>query len=70
MMTAAPQILEAWAGEHPEERIGGIGGIIESPELMVAQNLAYWREFRFGLIGFTADGRQIRVAWFENFRLD
>jgi hypothetical protein len=70
MMNAFPDMLEAWAKAHPEERVGGFGGIIESNELKVAQNLPYWAHWRYGLIGFTPDGRQIRLAWFEDFRLD
>jgi hypothetical protein len=70
MMNAFPQILESWAAEHPEERVGGFGGIIESNQLKAAQNLPYWAQWRYGLIGFTADGRQIRLSWFEDFRLD
>ena len=70
MMFGAQRILEAWAAANPHERVAGIGGIIESRQLKAAQNLPYWGPFRFGLIGFTPDGRQIRVAWFEDFRLD
>jgi hypothetical protein len=70
MMNAFPRILEGWAAGHPEERVGGFGGIIESNELRAAQNLPYWAQWRYGLIGFTPDGRQIRLSWFEDFRLD
>jgi len=70
MLLGAPRILESWSTEHPHERLAGIGGIIESPELMAAQSQPYWPISRFGLIGFTPDGRQIRVTWFEHFRLD
>jgi hypothetical protein len=73
MLPAAPKMLETWSAEHPHERlagIGGIGGIIESPELAAVQSQPYWPISRFGLIGFTPDGRQIRVSWFEGFRLD
>lgn len=70
MMNALPPILEAWAAEHPEERIGGFGGIIESQQLRAAQNLPYWAQWRYGLIGFTPGGRQIRLSWFDHFRLD
>jgi ribosomal protein S18 acetylase RimI-like enzyme len=70
MLLAASKILETWSAEHPDERLAGIGGIIESPELAAVQSQPYWPNSRFGLIGFTPDGRQIRVAWFEDFRLD
>jgi hypothetical protein len=70
MLLGAPRILETWSAENPHERLAGIGGIIESPELMAAQSQPYWPISRFGLVGFTPDGRQIRMSWFEDFRLD
>ena len=70
MLLAAPPILEKWSAQHPHERLAGIGGIVESRELAAAQSQPIWPLSRLGLIGFTPDGRQIRVAWFEDFRLD
>jgi hypothetical protein len=70
MLLAARGILERWSAENPDERIAGMGGIIESPDLIAAQGQPYWPVSRMGVIGFTPDGRQIRVSWFEDFRLD
>lgn len=70
MLFATGRILERWSAAHPHERVAGFGGIVESPELLAAQNQPYWPITRFGLVGFTPDGRQIRVSWFEDFRLD
>jgi hypothetical protein len=70
MLLAAPRLLETWSAENPHERLAGIGGILESEQLRAAQSQPYWPISRFGLVGFTPDGRQIRVAWFEDFRLD
>ena len=70
MLLGARPILEKWSGENPHERLAGIGGILESRELAAAQSQPYWPISRFGLIGFTPDGRQIRVSWFKDFRLD
>lgn len=63
-------LLESWSYAHPEERIAGLGAIIEAPELGTRQREPYWPTTRFGLVGYTGDGRQIRVSWFEQFRLD
>ena len=63
-------LLERWSYEHPEERVAGLGAIIESPDLVARQKEPYWPQTRFGLVGYTKDGRQIRVSWFESFRLD
>jgi hypothetical protein len=70
MFPRALEILEAWAAANPGERVAGIGGILESRELLAAQRLPAWPQSRFNLIGFTPDGRQIRLRWFRDFRLD
>jgi len=62
--------LEAWAAANPAKRVAGVGGIIEAPELAAFQRVPHWPETRFHLIGFTPDGRQIRVRWFRNASLD
>lgn len=63
-------LLERWSSEHPEERLGGLGAILESRELAGRGQQPYWPTTRFILAGFLPDGRQIRVSWFEDFRLD
>jgi hypothetical protein len=63
-------LLERWSKEHPEERLGGLGAILESRELAGRGNQPYWPTTRFILAGFMPDGRQLRVSWFEDFRLD
>jgi GNAT superfamily N-acetyltransferase len=63
-------LLERWSYDHPLERVAGLGAIVESPDLIARQREPFWPQTRFGLVGYTKDGRQIRVSWFENFRLD
>ena len=62
--------LENWAVANPHERVKGVGGIIEASELAELQRVPYWPTVRNGLIGFTPDGRQIRVRWFQGALLD
>ena len=69
MFVDAPRILGRWSAEHPHERLAGVGGIVESPLLMAGASHPRWPG-TMDLIGFTPDGRQIRVGWFEDFRLD
>lgn len=69
-MLEARALLESWSAANPNERLAGIGGIVESPDLLVAQRQPYWPWPRMGVVGFTADGRQVRVSWFRDFRLD
>lgn len=63
-------LLERWSSDHPHERVAGLGAIVESPDLAARQREPFWPQTRFGLVGYTKDGRQIRVSWFEDFRLD
>ena len=70
MLARARATLEAWSAENPDERVAGLGAIVESRELGPRARQPYAPLSRFGLIGFTPDGRQIRVSWFQDFRLD
>jgi hypothetical protein len=69
MLLGARKLLEGWSAEHPHERLAGLGAIVESPDLLARQAQPYWPQSKFGLVGFLPDGRQIRVSWFEGFRL-
>lgn len=63
-------LLASWSIEHPEEKLAGLGAVIEGPNLFPRAREPFWPQTRFGVVGYTADGRQIRVSWFEDFRLD
>jgi hypothetical protein len=63
-------LLERWAAEHPEEGIAGIAGVIENREVAARLREPYWPVTRLGLVGHMPDGRQIRVAWFKEGRVD
>lgn len=70
MMLKAREILETSSAENPHERLAGLGGIIETPELVAREKQPFWPISGFGVVGFMPDGRQVRVSWFRNFRLD
>lgn len=63
-------LTERWSYDHPDERVAGLGAIVESSDLVARQREPFWPQTRFGLAGYTRDGRQILVSWFEDFRLD
>jgi hypothetical protein len=65
----ARDLLERWSADHPKERLAGLGAFVESKELAERAKRGNGPT-RLGLIGFTPDGRQIRVCWFRDFRLD
>ena len=58
-------LLEQWSAAHPEEKVPGFGGIIESPDLREFQRRPVWGD-GLSLVGHLADGRQVRVAWFAH----
>ncbi|HEX8364480.1 MAG TPA: hypothetical protein VF603_04260 [Allosphingosinicella sp.] len=64
------ELIERWSQEHPEERVLGLGAVIESPDLAERARQPFWPQTRMGLVGYTPEGRQIRVAWFAHARLD
>jgi hypothetical protein len=63
-------LLERWSRDNPHERLGGLGAILESAQLAERGKQPYWPQTRFVLAGFLPDGRQIRISWFEDFRVD
>lgn len=66
----ARDILERWSIANPDEKLAGMGAVIESKELAGREKQPFWPNTRFGVVGYTAEGRQIRVSWFEHFRFD
>ncbi len=63
-------LLERWSMEHPEERVAGMGAVIESENLRGREKEPIWPTTRLVLVGYTPRGQQLRVAWFKDFRLD
>lgn len=63
-------LLERWSRDNPHERLGGLGAILESAQLAERAREPYWPQTRFILAGFLPDGRQLRISWFEDFRVD
>lgn len=62
-------ILSAWSQAHPADKIAGMAAIIENRNLDEIGRLPVWPQSGLVLIGYTQDGRQIRVSWFEHARL-
>jgi len=63
-------LLQAWAREHPEEKLGGLGAKVGGPDLAARAEQPFWPQTRFILAGFLADGRQLRISWFEDYLLE
>jgi hypothetical protein len=63
-------LLERWALDHPEERLAGGIAFVETAEWGEFARLPVWPESELTFIGHATDGRQVRVAWFDHYRLD
>jgi hypothetical protein len=66
----ARETIEAWAVEHPEAGVAGVAGIVESPDVAARQRAPVWPQTGLNLVGYTPDGRQVRAAWFQHYRID
>lgn len=59
-------LLEQWSLDHPEEGVMGVGAIIQSSLLVQNKRQAVWPNTKLTFIGFTAQGEQFRVFWFQH----
>lgn len=66
----ARELLEAWSKAHPEEKVAGMGAVIQSENLRDRGKEPIWPTTRLTLIGYTPDDNQVRLYWFEHARLD
>ena len=64
------RILEQWALEHPEEKLAGGLAFVRVEEWGGFAQIPVWPESELTLIGWASDGSQVRVAWFDHYRLD
>ena len=62
----ARKVIEAYAIAHPEEKIAGMAAVYQHKGL--GRN-PIGKLSRMALIGFTPQNEQVRVGWFEHFRI-
>lgn len=65
----ARDLIEQWSADRPEENVLGLASVIVSSALRQRQRDPVWENTRLNLVGFTPDGRQLRVAWFAHARV-
>jgi len=60
--------MEAWCLEHMPYDIQGVATILQAHELDEKARTPMWAEYygNLNLVGFTAKGDQVRVAWFRH----
>jgi len=64
--------LQNWSKENPNEKVLGMAAILENPSFDNLAKRVIWRSraFDIWLIGYTQQGQQIRLTWFDHARLD
>jgi len=65
----ARELLEQWSLAHPEEEVMGMSTVVQSRALDELSRRAMFRASRLAFIGWTQQGEQMRVAWFEHGRI-
>ena len=63
------QLLESWAAAHPEEGIAGVIGFVEPGLWGEMYRMPVAPPWPLTLVAYTHDGQQVRVAWFDHYRL-
>ena len=63
-------LLEQWSAEHPEEKVLGLGSIVEGAEFAALRQFPVSPDGQLVLVGYLDDGRQIRVSWFAHARVE
>lgn len=65
------ETLERWAFAHPEEKVAGRIAYLDQSEWGdELSRTPVWPTSRLMLAGYAADGRQVRIHWFDHFRFD
>jgi hypothetical protein len=62
--------LEAWAKANPEEKVAGLIAFVEPGAWGEAARMPRGPHFGWTLVAYTHDGKQVRVVWFDHYRVE
>jgi len=62
--------LREWALANPGEKLAGAIAFVAPGEWGDFTRIPVWPESELEVAGYTADNQQIRIRWFDHFRLD
>ncbi len=68
LLLNAKTLIEHWSLAHPEARVQGLGIVLEA-DIGERARMPLWTQSGLHLAGYTPDGRQLRLAWFEHARI-
>jgi hypothetical protein len=69
MLAVAKPVLEKWAEDHPDEKLMGIGCVVQTRAIAAKLNQAVWPRTGLAVIDHLANGDQLRLVWFANARI-
>ena len=70
LLQVSRPLLEQWSAEHPEEKVLGLGSIVESDQFAELRRFPVSPDGQLVLVGYLEDGRQVRVSWFAHARVE
>ena len=62
-------LLEDWAKANPEEKVAGLIAFVEPGAWGEAARMPRGPYFGWTLVAYTHDGKQVRVVWFDHYRV-
>jgi hypothetical protein len=64
------EVLEQWARENQGERVMGMGTTIQTANLDEKKKRPIWKASGLVFVGYSAQGQQVRVAWFDHAEVE
>lgn len=64
------QVLEEWSLAHPEERVMGMGTAVQTANLDQKKKRPIWKASGLTFVGYSNQGQQIRIAWFDHAEIE
>ena len=66
------ELLDQWSKEHPDEKVLGMAFRLENPNFDLLGKRPVWHAGKasFWFIGYSRDGEQMRLTWFDHARLE
>lgn len=62
--------LKDWAKANPQEKVAGMIAFVEPGAWGEAARMPVGPFFGWTLVGYSENGHQVRVIWFDDFRLE
>jgi hypothetical protein len=72
LLSSAKSVLQPWALAHPGERLKGVLVMFDSDafDALYSEPILRRLDVELPLTGYTDEGRQIRMLWFDDARLE